>query len=69
MYYTDDPVRDFLCHDAKQADELDRLPKCAECGKPIQSEKCYESYEKGGDVICQECLENNHTHWVEDYVG
>ena len=65
MYITDDPLRDFARHDAEQAAALSRLPKCAECGEPIQSEKCYEV---DGGVICEVCLENNHTHWVEDYV-
>lgn len=66
MYYTDDPLRDFARHDAEQQAELDRLPECAECGKPIQSEKCYERID--GELICEECLENNHMHWVEDYI-
>lgn len=52
-------------YDAEKEAELDKLPKCAECGEPIQSEKCYEI---DGELICQECLENNHMHWVEDYV-
>lgn len=66
MYYTDDPERDFLRHDAEQQRQSDRLPICAECDEPIQSETCYEI---DGELICQECLENNHMHWVEDYVG
>lgn len=64
MFYTDDPERDFLRHDAKKQRELERLPKCAECGEPIQSERCYEV---DGGLICQDCLENNHMRWVEDY--
>lgn len=63
MFYTDDPERDFLREDAKKQKELERLPKCAECGEPIQSERCYEV---DGGLICQDCLENNHMRWVED---
>lgn len=65
MYYTDDPLKDFDRYEAEQQRYLDSLPKCAECGEPIQSEKCYEI---DGELICQDCLENNHMHWVEDYI-
>ena len=66
MYYTDDPLRDFERYDAEQQAELDKLPICAECGKPIQSEKCCEI---DGGVICEGCLENNHMRWVDDYIN
>ena len=65
MPYTDDPVADFRRHDAKQQAELDRLPLCSECDNPIQIETCYEI---NGELICEECLENNHKKWVEDFI-
>lgn len=64
FYRTDDPLADFDRWDAEQQAALDKLPKCAECGEPIQSEKCFDL---GNGVICEDCLENNHTHWTEDY--
>lgn len=64
-FRTDDPRADFNRWDAEQQSKLDKLPKCAECGEPIQTEKCYEV---DGGLICADCLENNHMHWVEDYV-
>ena len=54
MSFTDDPVADFLTHDREQADRLDRLPKCAHCGEPIQDDYCYE-YE--GEIYCEECFD------------
>ncbi len=64
--YTDDPLRDFARHDAEQARELAKLPVCAECGEPIQTEECYEIND---ELICPECLERYHRKRVEDYVG
>lgn len=66
MYITDDPESDFLRHDAEQAKALEKLPKCAECGEPIQTEECYEIND---ELICPECLERYHRRRVEDYAG
>ena len=38
---TDDPIADFLAHDAEQQSKLDRLPKCDICGEPILDEYFY----------------------------
>ena len=64
-YRSDDPVRDFLRHDAELADELEKLPKCGYCEHPIQDEKCYEF---DGMLICSECLNEHHLRWTEHYV-
>ena len=53
MSYTDDPVKDFLIHDSKQQEWLDRLPHCAHCHNPIQDE---DYYEIEGANICSDCL-------------
>ena len=65
MYRTDDPIADFARHDAEQQRELNRLPKCYECGEPIQTDTCYEIND---ELICPECLKDNHRKWVDDYV-
>lgn len=52
--FTDDPDRDFLAYDSEQADRLERLPKCARCGEPIQDDYGYE-YE--GEIYCEECFD------------
>ena len=65
MFYSDDPIADFHRHDEKQQSELDKFPRCSECDEPIQSETCYEI---NGELVCEECLENNHKKWVEDFI-
>ena len=65
MFYSDDPLADFERYDAEQQAKLDKLPCCCECDEPIQSEACYEI---NGELICEECLENNHKKWVEDFI-
>ena len=39
--YTDTPIAVFLRHDRDQAEELERLPVCVECGEPIQDEMAF----------------------------
>lgn len=52
-------------HEARQEREIARLPICTECDEPIQDD-CY--YEINGECVCPACLDNNHKHWVEDYI-
>ena len=63
--YTDNPLADFYRHDAKQTEYLERLPVCAECGEPIQTDECYEI---NGEIICPDCLKENYRHWTENYI-
>lgn len=65
MTYTDNPIADFDRWDAEQTKWLERLPKCAECDHHIQDENCYEI---NGELICPECLNNNHRKRTEDYI-
>ncbi len=65
MYYTDDPAADYLRYDAEQQAELDKLPKCAYCDEPIMTDECYEIND---ELICEECLIQEHRKWTEDYV-
>lgn len=51
-------------HDAEQQRQLARLPECSECGEPIQTDECYEI---NGELICPDCLEENHRKLVDDY--
>lgn len=65
MYRTDDPYRDFDRYEDQRQKELDKLPECCECGNPILTEECYEI---NGELLCPECLNDNHRKLVEDYV-
>lgn len=51
-------------HDAEMEAELEKLPKCSECGNPIQDEKCFEVND---ELICPGCMKENHEKWTEDY--
>ena len=64
-YRTDDPIADFLRHDAEQQAWLDSLPRCCECDHPIQDDMCYEF---DGEYICESCLDHNHCKWTEDCI-
>ena len=64
LYRTDDPVRDAENYIADKEAELEKLPKCSDCGYAIQTEKCYEF---GSKLICPECLEMYHERNTENY--
>lgn len=64
MYYTDDPIADYNRYSSDQEEALAKLPRCSECDEHIQSDECYEFND---ELICPECLVNNHRKWVEDY--
>lgn len=65
MSWTGDPLKDFDRYDAQQQAALDKLPKCAYCGHPIQDDYFYLIND---EAVCPECLDNNHRKWTEDYV-
>jgi formylmethanofuran dehydrogenase subunit E len=52
-------------HDAEQQAKLDKLPKCFECGEPIQDEYGYE-FDKG--FMCADCCETHMVYmdWFTD---
>lgn len=52
MQYTDNPVADFLAHDAEQAEALDKLPVCDICGEPCQGDGYFED---DLTIICEDC--------------
>jgi hypothetical protein len=66
MSFTNDPIRDYDNYCRKQQKAEERLPVCADCGEPIDSD-CY--YEFDCYFYCEKCLEDNHRKWTEDYCG
>lgn len=64
MFYSDDPVKDHLLHDAKKQKELERLPICADCGERVQDDHYYLIND---EVICPDCLEANYRKDVQDW--
>ena len=62
-YYTGDPYADYLAHERDQERWLEKLPRCSECGEPIQDEHCFVIYD---EVICEECLMANYRKHTDD---
>ena len=50
--WTDDPIADYERYEREQQRQLERLPKCSDCGQHIQDE---EAYYLNGEWICLEC--------------
>ena len=55
----------FNRYEAERQRELDKLPECSYCDEPIQSEECYEIND---ELVCPDCLDDNHKKRTEDYV-
>lgn len=65
MFYSNDPERDLDRYLAEQDRELEKLPKCADCGEPIQDDHFYLIND---EPICPNCLDSNYRKDTEDYV-
>lgn len=52
-------------HDAEQQKALERLPKCSDCGEPIQSE---DYFEFDCYFYCEDCV-SNHRKSTEDFIS
>ena len=63
FYYSDDPLRDHDLYERDRQRWLDSLPKCDNCGEPIQEERYFEV--EGARLCCDDCLveycERNHS--------
>lgn len=66
MSYIPDAYEQWERHDAEQERELQKLPRCSECDEPIQNEHCYEI---NGELICPDCMNDNHLKLVCDVEG
>lgn len=64
-FYSDDPIADFEKHDTEQQKALEQLPKCCECGEPIQEDLCFEYND---EPICDECMYANHRKNIEYFM-
>ena len=66
MEYTDNPVADAERYMAEQERELQKLPKCSECGERITSDECWVIE---NEIYCPECAEKLFCKWTENYIG
>lgn len=64
--YSNDPIRDHEERERKLEEWLDSLPVCSECHHPIQDEHCFEI---DGELVCAECLAENHRKRTDRYIG
>lgn len=65
MFYTDDPIADFNRWDAKREKELEELPRCIDCGEPIQDEYLFDI---DGDLFCAKCMIANFRKSTDNYI-
>ncbi len=66
MFYTNDPCADFERYDAEQERELEKLPVCEYCGETIQDDYLYDV---GGDIFCEDCLNEHFRKSVDSFMG
>lgn len=57
MSYCCDPLDDFNRRDAEEAEWIDSLPHCEECGEPIQDDYYYNL---DGEILCEDCLNKRY---------
>lgn len=62
---TDDPIKDFERWDAAQAEQLKKLPRCADCDEPIQDDHYYLIND---ECICPDCLDSGYRKNTEDFI-
>ncbi len=62
MFRTDDPVADFLRHDAERQSRQRRRPKCCDCGEHIQDEQAYFI---DGNWYCEACM-NEYKQTIDE---
>ena len=64
------PIKDYNDlyddYEAEQERKLARLPKCFECGEPIQDEDCYELDDER--IVCPRCLNRYYRKDTEDFI-
>lgn len=63
--FTNDPVRDAERYYDSLDAQLEKYPVCTECGERIQDDECYEF---DGQLICSECLKDNHRRYTDDFI-
>lgn len=52
-------------HEREQEKELERLPLCEICGKPIRGDYLYLIEDK---LVCEKCLDRKYRRNVEDFI-
>ena len=64
MTYIPDAYDQWKKHDAEMEEELWKLPVCAYCCEPIQTEYCFKTDD---GLVCEDCMEDRK-ECVADYI-
>jgi formylmethanofuran dehydrogenase subunit E len=64
-FYSDDPIRDYDRYDAQREKQLEDFPRCSECDKYICDDFYYEF---DGEIICEDCLCDNHRKSTDSFI-
>ena len=65
-YYTANLNADIDNYLRDQDNALKGLPRCSECGEPIQDDYLYMI---GDDFICESCLTLNHRRFTDEFMS
>lgn len=65
MALSNDPYADFVKHDREQEKWLKKRPVCVYCEKHIQDEHLFYI---NGEIICEECLNDNFKQDTENFI-
>jgi formylmethanofuran dehydrogenase subunit E len=60
-----DAIKDFEARDRAQTRALSRYPLCKYCGERIMGDFVFVF---AGDCLCEECLNEEHRFYVDDYI-
>lgn len=66
MSYIPDALDMFERHDAELEEAIEMLPKCTECGEPIQDEYCFVINDM---PIHESCMNENYRVPTTDLMG
>ena len=55
MYFTDNPIADFLRYDSEQTEALEKYPECSLCGDHITDDYYYDI---DGEIYCERCMKH-----------
>lgn len=65
MIYTDNPEADAENYYSECQKWIEKRPVCGECNHHIRDEVCYVFDD---EIICSECVKDNHRKWTDDFV-
>lgn len=65
MKYTDDPLEDFYAFEDEAEKREGKLPLCWDCEETIHDDYYYVI---GGEILCENCLNDRYRRPIEDFI-